>query len=64
MMFFPILLVILLFMYFSDSHGGRRRYDDYREDRGRASDILDRRFAEGDISEEEYLRRRSMLRER
>ncbi|ETA79903.1 SHOCT domain-containing protein [Youngiibacter fragilis] len=63
MMFFPILLVILLFMFFNDNHGGRR-YDDYREDRGRAKEILDRRFAEGEISEEEYLRRRSMLRER
>ena len=61
MMFFPILLVILLFMYFSDNHGGRRRYDDYREDRGRASDILDRRFAEGDISEEEYQRKKKLI---
>jgi putative membrane protein len=63
MMFFPILFVVLLIMYFTDNHGGRR-YDNYREDRGRAKEILDRRFAEGEISEEEYLRRRSMLRER
>lgn len=66
MMFIPILLLILLFFYFDprDRRGGHGYgYRDDREENS-ALDILDRRFAEGDISEEEYLKRKTLLRPR
>lgn len=67
MMFFPILLLVLLFFYLDprQDRRGSRDYG-YRDDRDENSalDILDRRFAEGDISEEEYMKRKNLLRPR
>ena len=67
MMFFPIILLALLFFYFDprQNRGGSREHH-YRDDRDEYSalDILDKRFAEGDISEEEYLKRKNLLRPR
>lgn len=67
MMFIPLLLLVLLFFYFDprqDRRGGRDYgYRDDREENS-ALDILDKRFAEGDISEEEYLKRKNLLRPR
>jgi putative membrane protein len=66
-MFFPILLLVLLFFYLDprQNRRGSRDYG-YRDDRDENSalDILDRRFAEGDISEEEYMKRKNLLRPR
>lgn len=67
MMFIPILLLIALFFYFDPRQDRRiNRNSGYRDDRedNSALDILDRRFAEGDISEEEYQKKKSLLRPR
>lgn len=67
MMFFPLLLLVLLFFYFDPRQDRRNsHYSGYRDDRDENSalDILDRRFAEGDISEEEYQKRKNLLRPR
>lgn len=67
MMFFPLLLLVLLFFYLDPRQNQRGSQNhSYRDDRDENSalDILDRRFAEGDISEEEYVKRKNLLRPR
>lgn len=49
----PIVLVFALLRYFTDD--GRRRRDD------KALDVLDQRYAKGEIGREEYLSRRADL---
>ena len=67
MMFIPLIFLALLFFYFDPRQDRRNsRNSGYRDDRedNSALDILDRRFAEGDLSEEEYQKKKSLLRPR
>ncbi|QOP46577.1 SHOCT domain-containing protein [Sulfurimonas paralvinellae] len=50
----PLLSILALFYFFNDS---RRNYDNEES----ARDILDRRFANGEIDEEEYKRKKEQL---
>lgn len=60
MMLFPIIiLIILVFVIFNSKD--RERIISFRGDEKKALDILDRRFANGEISEDEYLQRKSVL---
>lgn len=43
---------------------GRGNNIGFRRDENNALDILDKRFANGEISEEEYLKRRSILKDK
>jgi putative membrane protein len=63
MMLLPIIIiVVLIFVLFN--HSGRGNNTIFKGDSNNALDILDKRFANGEISEEEYLKRRSVLRDR
>lgn len=63
MMLFPIIiLVVLLFIFMNSS--GRGNNISFNRDENNALDILDKRFANGEISEEEYLKKRSILKDK
>lgn len=63
MMLFPIIiLVILLYVFMNPSSRGN--YISFKRDENNALGILDKRFANGEISEEEYLKRRSILKDK
>lgn len=65
MMLLPIILVVVLFYVFLNPSGrGSNRSFMGNESANNALEILDKRFASGEISEEEYLKRRSVLRDR
>lgn len=60
MMLFPIIiLIILVFVIFNSTDRGMSI--GFKGDEKKALDILDRRFANGEISEDEYLKRKSVL---
>jgi len=64
MMFFPLIIIgILVFLYFNSSNNGNNL--NYRRNiqSNDALEILNNRFANGEISEEEYLRRKSVLKQ-
>lgn len=63
MMIFSIIIVIILILVYTDSSGSRIKTNFYKQENN-ATKLLDRRFAKGEISEEEYLRRKSILKER
>ena len=63
MMLFPIILiVILIFVFMNPSNRGN--YVSFKRDENNALDILDKRYANGEINEEEYLKRRSILKDK
>lgn len=63
MMLFPIIIIIILiFVFMNPSHRGN--YVSYKRDENNALDILDKRYASGEISEEDYLKRRSILKDK
>lgn len=63
MMLFPlIIIIILIFIFMNPSNGGN--YVSYKRDENNTLDILDKRYANGEISEEEYLKRRSILKDK
>lgn len=61
MMLLPIILLVIFLVYLNPSYTGNNL--NYRRDTqsNNALDILDRRFANGEISEEEYLKIKSIL---
>jgi putative membrane protein len=65
MMFLPIIiLVILVFVFLNPSGRGNNMSLRGSEYSNNALDILDKRFASGEISEEEYVKRRSILKDK
>lgn len=63
MMLFPIIiLVVFIFLFMNPS--GRGSNIGFKRDENNALDILDKRFANGEISEDEYLKRRSVLKDK
>ena len=63
MMLFPIIILVILIIIFMNS-SGRGNNISFRGDSNNALDILDKRFANGEISEEEYLKRRTVLKDK
>jgi putative membrane protein len=62
-MLFPIIIIVVLIFIFMNP-SGRGNNIGFRRDENNALDILDKRFANGEISEEEYLKRRSILKDK
>lgn len=64
MMFFPLILIgILIFFYLNPSHNGNNLNYGRTTQSNNALEILNKRFANGEINEEEYLRRKSVLKQ-
>lgn len=62
MLFGPLVVIALIFILFVIWAGGRTRASRGRNGAtGDPREILDQRFARGEIDEEEYLRRRATL---
>lgn len=63
MMIIPILLIgVIVYAVIKLTDSNHSRYDRQYGDVNRAMDILNQRFANGEISEEEYKRKKDMLR--
>ena len=64
MMFFPLIIIgVLIFFYLNPSHNGSSPNYGMATQSSDALEILNKRFANGEISEEEYLRRKSVLKQ-
>lgn len=64
MMLLPIIIfVALIFFLFNSTSGGANISFRKNEHSSNALDILDKRFASGEISEEEYIKRRNILKD-
>lgn len=64
MMFFPLIIIgILIFFCLNSSHYGSKPNCGITTQSSDALEILNKRFANGEISEEEYLRRKSVLKQ-
>lgn len=63
MMLFPIIILVILIFIFMNS-SGRGNNTSFKRDENNALDILNKRFANGVISEDEYLKRKSILKDK
>jgi uncharacterized membrane protein len=62
MMLVPIIILVIFIIFYLNPSNERNSFDFRRDIKSNnALDILDRRFANGEISEEEYIKRRSIL---
>lgn len=61
MMLLPIIIFVIFIIYFNPSKGENKHNFGRDTSSNNALDILARRFANGEISEEEYLKRKSIL---
>ncbi|WP_246615514.1 SHOCT domain-containing protein [Clostridium thailandense] len=62
MMFFPLIIIgVLIFFYLNPSYNGNNLSYGRTTQSNDALEILNKRFANGEISEEDYLRRKSVL---
>jgi|GEM_PF-6498384 len=65
MMFIPIVLfVVLIFVFFNPTSEGNNISFRKNEYSNIPLDILDKRFATEEISEEEYIKRRTILKDK
>lgn len=62
MMLLPI-IILLIFAFLIYNSNDRGKNINFIGDSNKALDILDKRFANGEISEDEYLKRKSVLKE-
>ena len=59
----PLILIgVVIYAVIRLSQGSHRNYSSHREN-GDALDILNQRYANGDISDEEYARKKKILRD-
>ncbi|MDP4091259.1 MAG: SHOCT domain-containing protein [Bacillota bacterium] len=63
MMILPLIVLILVFLYFIPSTNRTNVFGGNSTPSNNALEILDRRFANGEINEEEYLKRKSILKQ-
>ncbi|MEQ8153619.1 MAG: SHOCT domain-containing protein [Clostridiaceae bacterium] len=61
MMLFPILLIVIVFLFLYHPDGKGCCYLNRNESKPSPLDILKIRFANGEIDEEEYLKKKDLL---
>lgn len=61
MMLLPLIVLIFVLLYFNPSLNRTNLFNGNSTQSNNALEILDRRFASGEINEEEYLKRKSIL---
>jgi len=60
-MLFPILLIVIVFLFLYHPDGKRCCYLNKPDSKPDPLDILKNRFAKGEIDEEEYLKKKDLL---